>query len=290
MSELIKLFNNPKENEIMKNSVCSRQNLKYFKRFLKFSLKAFLISTKELFLEKYEGGIKIPGPILRYRVQNKMDRKIFLEVGRTCAANIEDALISIGTSMKKFNSILDLGCGCGRTLRHFGQYFSKADFHGCDINQPLIMWCQKNIPSASFIVNDPLPPLPYKTGQFDLIYLISVFTHLDEEYQDKWLQELKRITKKDGIVIISTHGEAAFNTLTPQQLEIINQKGSYFYECYQKTFRPDGLPNFYQASFHTRDYIFKKWSKYFQILKFIERGITDYQDLVVLQNSSFDRN
>ena len=40
--------------------------------------------------------------------------------------------------------------------------------------------------------NQPLPPLDYPDATFDLIFNHSVFTHIDEQYQDAWLAELLR--------------------------------------------------------------------------------------------------
>ena len=44
------------------------------------------------------------------------------------------------------------------------------------------------------------------------------------------------------------------------------------------------FPEYFQDTFHTEDYIFKRWSEYFDILKFIPRGMPAGQDIVILQN------
>ena len=38
-------------------------------------------------------------------------------------------------------------------------------------------------------VNPWLPPLPFADGAFDLVIVISVFTHLPRDSQDAWLAE-----------------------------------------------------------------------------------------------------
>jgi len=44
-----------------------------------------------------------------------------------------------------------------------------------------------------------MPPMSYEDNMFDFVYSISIFTHLPEDMQFAWLQELQRITKPGGI-------------------------------------------------------------------------------------------
>ncbi|MGH7349594.1 MAG: class I SAM-dependent methyltransferase, partial [Candidatus Rokuibacteriota bacterium] len=43
---------------------------------------------------------------------------------------------------------------------------------------------------------------------FGLTYAFSVFTHLPEVLQRPWLQELARVTRPRGYLLLSLHGEA----------------------------------------------------------------------------------
>ena len=44
----------------------------------------------------------------------------------------------------------------------------------------------------------------------------------------------------------------------------------------------DGLPDFYQAAFHTRAYVEQTWSRFFRIDRYVENGMNNDQDVVVL--------
>jgi hypothetical protein len=55
-------------------------------------------------------------------------------------------------------------------------------------------------------------------------------------------------------------------------------KPGFYYSVGKGT---DGLPDFYQTSFHSEDYIFNEWSRFYRIVRVIKRGIANYQDLVV---------
>ena len=43
----------------------------------------------------------------------------------------------------------------------------------------------------------------------------------------------------------------------------------------------EGLPDFYQTSYHTREYIEREWSKYISVEAFIEKGVNKDQNLVL---------
>jgi SAM-dependent methyltransferase len=102
--------------------------------------------------------------------------------------------------------VLDFGSGAGRTLRHFASEAESAEFWGCDIDSASIQWLQENL-SPPFhawrtTVN---PPLGLEHGTFDLVYAISVFTHLTYN-SSQWLLELHRMLKADGLLIATFMG------------------------------------------------------------------------------------
>ncbi|HYJ00543.1 MAG TPA: class I SAM-dependent methyltransferase [Thermoleophilaceae bacterium] len=103
--------------------------------------------------------------------------------------------------------ILDFGCGAGRTLRHFvgGEY--GGEFWGCDIDAASIAWLEENLSPPLFpFLSGELPPLPQPDEMFDVIYCVSVFTHLSRSWSS-WLLELHRVLKPDGILLATFMGE-----------------------------------------------------------------------------------
>jgi SAM-dependent methyltransferase len=103
--------------------------------------------------------------------------------------------------------VLDFGCGSGRVLRHFLQEGQVAEIYGCDIHAESINWGKANLcPPLHMFRSEERPPLPLRDGELDLIWTMSVFTHLTDTWS-AWLLELHRLLKPDGLLIASFMGE-----------------------------------------------------------------------------------
>ena len=102
---------------------------------------------------------------------------------------------------------LDFGCGAGRTLRHFLDVAGDAELSGCDIDTTSVDWIREQMsPPLQVFASEPQPPLPRPDGSFDLIWAISVFTHLTDSWS-QWMAELHRLLADDGLLIVTYMGE-----------------------------------------------------------------------------------
>jgi SAM-dependent methyltransferase len=136
-------------------------------------------------------------------------------------------LISCFEKYKTLNnvSILDWGCGPGRVIRHLPPLLDKScRRYGTDYNSKYVNWCVKNIPEVSFISNRLEPPLSFEDDRFDIIYGISIFTHLSEKMHYAWFDELIRVLKPGGILLLTLHGKA-FKTKLSEAQKIIFDEG-----------------------------------------------------------------
>jgi SAM-dependent methyltransferase len=97
--------------------------------------------------------------------------------------------------------VLDFGCGAGRTLRHFLSEAESGDFWGTDIDRASIDWMQANLsPPLHPWHGHHAPPLGLEHGSFDLIWAVSVFTHLTAN-STAWLLELHNLLRPGGLLI-----------------------------------------------------------------------------------------
>jgi ubiquinone/menaquinone biosynthesis C-methylase UbiE len=220
-----------------------------------------------------------PAP-LRWRVHGTPDLASFLEVGEQCANDIATALRNAGKPLDRFSGILDFGCGCGRVLTHLRKHAPQARFYGTDIDADAIEWCAANLNCAGFTVNRAEPPLEFSAGQFDLVYAISIFTHLDQAAQFLWLEELQRVTKPGGIVLLTLHGRHCWQSLPPATVAKIELDGiAVIDEPFMKLFSP----LYHTNAYHARDYVEQQFGKYFHVLDYLPRGLNHHQDIVLLE-------
>ena len=103
--------------------------------------------------------------------------------------------------------ILDFGCGAGNVLRHFGPEATRGEVWGCDIDPVSIAWLHDNLsPPFRFFVVPEAMTLPTPDDHFDLIYAVSVFTHIAEGWAT-CLLELHRSLAPGGILMVTVLGE-----------------------------------------------------------------------------------
>jgi hypothetical protein len=88
---------------------------------------------------------------------------------------------------------------------------------------------------------------------------------------------LHRITRPGAYLALSVHGPHYYQQISKDAVDVLNETGFY----YLKVGNTEGLPDFYQATFHSHDYIRKRWSDWFEILHIAERGISNAQDGVL---------
>jgi cyclopropane fatty-acyl-phospholipid synthase-like methyltransferase len=210
----------------------------------------------------------------------------FIESGYSICDDLDGVLKFAGRELKEFQRILDWGCGCGRTTRALRMVAPASELHGADIDDEAINWLRQNCSRyADFRLAPHRPPMPYADGTFDLIIGISVFTHLPEDMQFLWLDELRRITKPGGLLILSTSGENNYKQLPPKTLATIHKNGYVYIDGeYGQSIN---LPAFYQNAFHSCQYIRNNWSKYFRVLDIQPARMQRHQDAVLLEKAPF---
>ena len=119
--------------------------------------------------------------------------------------------------------VLDWGCGPARILRHLPELMDdNCTFYGTDYNSKSIEWCSENLPNIQFNNNKLSADLPYENDYFDIIYGLSIFTHLSAKMHTNWFNELYRILKPGGIMLITTQGDIYKDKLTDSEREVFN--------------------------------------------------------------------
>jgi SAM-dependent methyltransferase len=224
----------------------------------------------------------------------------YVEGGRESAEELNAALGAVGMSFENFDSILDFGSGAGRVLTHMvSRSRQGASFLGCDVDADAIAWARDNRPEASWAVNAAEPPIPFEED-VSLIYSISVFTHLDEELQMRWLDELRRVLRPGGMALLTTHGRQEFESYragevvsnSPSCVRRMATHGSleergFVHEPYSRSVWTErdfpGTDAAFGLAFHSEDYVREVWGQRFEVLEILPRALADRQDVVVLR-------
>jgi SAM-dependent methyltransferase len=162
-------------------------------------------------------GLPLPPPRLRLLVDGRSaNPEHFMLVGRQMSTAIAAAVADSGAAIDRMGAVLDFGCGCGRVARHWATV-EGPQIHGCDYNGDLVEWCERNLPFMRAARNEIEPPAPYESQSFDLIYALSVLSHLSEPLQQAWVAEFRRLLRPGGLLVVSVLGEAVQDRLTREE-------------------------------------------------------------------------
>lgn len=162
-------------------------------------------------------------------------------------------------------TVLDFGCGAGRAIRHLAHLAPETELWGSDIDPRCIQWNNEHLsPPISFAVNGEVPPTPFPDGKFDLLYAISVFTHISAHWA-AWLLELDRILAPDGRAIVSFMGDGMYEAVAGEPLDEAEVGMSVYEEGQEWDL---GGP----MVLHSAWWIEEHWGRLFEIERLLPRG------------------
>jgi len=205
------------------------------------------------------------------RVAGTADADWFLRSGRAAY----DA-IAANVPLEEIEAVLDFGCGCGRVLRYWQNHDGTAA--GTDRDAGAVEWCRSHLPFARVDRNGLAPPLAYDDDSFDLVYALSVFTHLTEELQAAWRDELRRVLRPGGRLLLTTHGRSYVPRLESEERER--------FERGELVVRWGELPGSNLCSaYHPETYLRETFARGFDVVRIEPEGArgNPTQDLIVLR-------
>lgn len=215
-----------------------------------------------------------PPAAMRHRVHGEPDLASFLAVGKQNFEAIQTGLEMAGVTLTPETNVLDFGSGSGRTLLWWLKSSPPhPNLFATDIDREAIGWVKAHLPVTTN-VNQLKPPLPYADGQMDVVYAVSVLTHLDEGDQDAWLGEFRRITRPGGVLLLSIHSELGNSILSEAERTELSTRGFVFRQDYTIASKIFGQG--YQNSYHSDDYIKRHWGSFFTILGRVSMGRQDF--------------
>ena len=170
-----------------------------------------------------EKGIPVPPPHLCFRSAASYDTSHFLATGRQGMESLSRMLADIGRPLPGFCRLLDLGCGCGRIIRHLPVTGVPATV-GADIDEAAVRWCRRSL-TGKYVRSGLSDPLPFRGESFDLVLAIAVVCHLSIPLQRSLLRELERILAPDGVALVTVKGPSRREELPPRLLPEFDSGG-----------------------------------------------------------------
>ena len=222
--------------------------------------------------------------------------RVYLDIGRSAVVNIFIGLCA--SWVHRVRRVLDLPCGHGRVLRHLVRLFPDAEFDVCDLNEGGVQFCAKtfganSIPSREDLTQVSLP------GEYDLIWVGSLFTHTARDVTTAWLRHLSGFLAPNGIIVATFHGrwcESAHSVVKyiepsgwARILEGYRRSG-YGYADYGEGVLPGASESSFGVSLARPSVIVQDLERLPGVRLFLyrERGWADHQDVAVIGRPAFD--
>jgi len=206
------------------------------------------------------------------KVNGSRDYALFENIGRLTVRTIRHYV-----PRPDLADALDFGCGLGRVLVPFKAQCPGARFTGFDIDPRMIDW-------ARFLCGDlahawTLDARELPSGSFDLVYAISVFTHLDES-TDEWLAQIARLLRPGGQAFISYHDETLFaeHAGTPF---IPGTRPGQALDRYFVTGRGTDEGGAAMGTYYETAYWVERVAPFLDVETTVPRGLLDYQSISV---------
>jgi cyclopropane fatty-acyl-phospholipid synthase-like methyltransferase len=117
---------------------------------------------------------------------------------------LKSTLAGAGFELGPRSRLLDIGVGWGRIYRVLLR--ETAQIVGTDTVPHCIELCRQALPNGEFEISPQSPPYRFADGEFDVVYLYSIFSHLNEETFQALLRETVRLVAKGGFIVFTTLG------------------------------------------------------------------------------------
>jgi SAM-dependent methyltransferase len=139
--------------------------------------------------------------------------RAYYSCGRSAIGCIMDSLHGASKSTSEVRRVLDLPSGHGRVLRYLKVAFPQAEITACDLLHDGVDFCASTFGAVPVYSNADPGQIPLERNAFDLIWVGSLFTHLDSDLWSKFLNGFHSWLRTGGLLVFSTHGHQAYRDL-----------------------------------------------------------------------------
>jgi len=217
-------------------------------------------------------------------------------------SEVKHYAVNLGRALTPESRILDFGCGWGRYIRFFLKDVVPENIYGIDVDNEMVDVCRQTVRYGTYSTVKPQPPAGFSYSTFDIIYAYSVFSHLSEAVQIKWVEEFSKILKPGGLFVATTHSRnfiefcrslkgqthtfgwhnALANSFTDTAAALADYDSGKF------LFSPTGGGSVRDASFYgeaiiSPAYVNREWTKYLNFHDFVDDPQRCNQAIIFMQ-------
>lgn len=132
----------------------------------------------------------------------------YLSDGWRTMLELNGILEKLNRPLSKCSRFLEFACGFGRFSRHLVKALPPNALHVADIAPGSIDFLKENLGVDGFY-SERLPENLSPPKKYEIIFVLSLFSHLPQRTWSSWLQCLYSALEDDGLLIFTTHGETS---------------------------------------------------------------------------------
>jgi len=154
--------------------------------------------------------------------ENGVSDILFFKEGYNTVKKFMTIIHKINPSLLNEKKILDYGCAHGRITRHIPYLLNPSTLVGADVWNGAVEFCTQEFGSTPFVVSNE-NHISNMGLKFDIIIVVSVFSHLHPKRFESNLISLRDSLSKNGLMFFTVHGKYF------EKLYNLNMKDGYHY-------------------------------------------------------------
>lgn len=187
-------------------------------------------------------------------------------------------LEEVGHPLLRTQSVLEFASGHGRFTRHLVKALGAHRVVANDVVVDSVEFSRKTFGIEGF-VSPSVPEQVQWNQQHDLVFVLSLFTHLPASTWSRWLKRIYDMVAPGGVLVFTTHGaEAVF-----KQNVTLDDNG-YFFVASSESNAIDGQE--YGTTFTSEAFVRARIAETLpeaRLLKVAERQFWHHQDAIVIE-------
>jgi len=132
----------------------------------------------------------------------------YIADGWRTLCELQRVLDHAGKNLYRCRSFLEFACGHGRFTRHLAKVLASGALTVSDVVPGCVAFLQKHWGVRGF-ESASEPKALSIPEQYDVVFALSLFSHLPESTWHAWLHRLYGAVAPGGILLMTTHGDEA---------------------------------------------------------------------------------